>query len=116
MADLGSLRVMTGTYSGTGKPRTVTLPVSPKLLQIFPESGPAYISMVGDPLVVDNPAVLADGASRMELAARSVDEGYAYYRSTVKLSGTELVFSGSVSGLATASNRSGVQYRWVALY
>ena len=26
------------------------------------------------------------------------------------------VFSGSVSGLATASNRSGVQYRWVALY
>lgn len=116
VADLGSLRVMTGSYSGTGKPRTVTLPVSPKLLQIFPESGPSYISMVGDPLVVDNPAVLADGASRMELATRSVDEGYAYYRSTVKLSGAELVFSGSVSGLATASNRSGVQYRWVALY
>lgn len=116
VADLGSLRLTTGTYQGTGAGRSMTLPVAPKLLILFPESGPNYVSVVGAPLIVDNPVILADGATKAELWVRDVEEGYAYYRPSVKLAGDVVSFSSSVSGMAYLGNRSGVRYRWAAVY
>lgn len=115
VGELGSLRVMTGGYTGTGEGRTETLPVAPKLLYLFPKSGAITQSMYQ--LVCDNPMMLADGASRMETWVVSADEGYRYSFPKVSLSGSELRFSVEGSaGSARLGNRNGVSYGWMAVY
>lgn len=115
VGELGSLRLMTGTYTGTGESRTMTLPVAPKLLYLFPKTGAAVSSI--HQLVCDNPVVLADGASWVEMWMVSVDEGYRYSFPKVTLSGRELRFSvEGTTGSAGLGNRNGVSYGWAAVY
>lgn len=117
---LGALRVQTGTYTGTGAARTVTLPVEPVLLLIFSKSGPDD-SGYWDGRVYDNPIVLGNGAKAMEIRWGTVREGRTPYRCTAALSGSTLTFAfNASSGIADAGavygNRNGVTYGWVAVF
>lgn len=112
VADTGALRAVSGTYTGDGvSGRIVELPVTPRLLQLFPENGSAEA------------ITLANGARSTGSYSISVDGGYTYYSAYVVLEGSSLKFvcdGKSSSMLATPTTRhgnaSGVAYRWVALY
>lgn len=106
--ELGILSVATGSYTGSGASRTLTLGVTPKLLYLFPEDG-AFSSST-DSLVCDNPVVLAAGATKLEVWRVSVDEGYQAVHYTVKLSGDKVTFSGQLG------NRASKSYEWLAIY
>ncbi len=120
VAALGSLRLQTGTYTGTASARTVTLPVEPALLLIFPQDGP--YAKIGEFPVYDNPVVLGNGAKSMESHWGAVgSNGQRAYQCAVALSGNVLTCSmqayGDISNASdTYCNRSGVTYRWVAVY
>lgn len=116
---LGSLRIQTGSYTGNGKNRTVTLPVTPKLLAVWPSGGPSF-SVLGM-LVKDNPIVLGNGAASGEIYTGSTSGGSKYYSNTVALSGTSLTFSRDAGSdiedpETKYGNRSGVTYHWAAVY
>ena len=116
---LGALRLMTGTYSGTGAAGTVTLPVTPKLLYIYPESGLDASAYTNTRQLADLPAVLVDGAETGHTKTRTVDSATRYYTAKVKLSGNTLTFDLAVRsdyGIADYMNRSGETYHWTALY
>lgn len=122
---LGQLRLMTGTYVGNNAQRSVVLPVQPKLLHIFPESGISVSSATGGWSVAEGmPAVLADGAEAAQVRSASYTNDSGTYTGTwcakVALSGKTLTFS-KVDGHAAVlkadyMNRTGVTYRWTALY
>ena len=126
---LGQLRLMSGTYTGTGAARSLELPVAPKLLHIhrngqLDES--IFLNSGSNRTTPDMyPAVLSDGAQA--LLVRS--EGYqnasgndvvGYWGAVVGLSGSVVTFSvlGGVQAVARADymNCAGVTYTWTALY
>lgn len=127
-AFLNQLKMTTGTYTGTAAERSLELPVTPKLLHVFPVGGidtSGFSSnsdwTLGDAL----PVVLADGAEAAQVRKGSykASDGDSYvgtWSAKVSLSGKTLTFSkvGGISGVLKADymNRSGVTYRWTALY
>jgi len=116
---LGQLRLMTGTYTGSGDAATpVTLPVKPLLLHIRPEGGLDTSRYGTSHQAADHPTVLTDGAEDGNTNTYSTDTGYGWYLATVKLSGSTLTFSaqGGNQNHPDYMNRSGVKYHWTALY
>lgn len=117
--DLGSLRMQTGSYTGTGDNRTLTLPLEPKLLAIWSSSGPTYD--YNSKTMEDNPILLGNGAASGELYTGSTSGGTTTYSNTASLSGATLTFSRNASSSVTNpatkyGNRSGVTYHWLAIY
>ena len=114
----GTLRVATGTYTGNKTARTIALPVAPRLLHLYPKT--TTTSMYDDEKLWDLSATLADGseAGHRRLAPAGEDGMNYYYRSRVKLSGKQLIFSclNPSVGPPDYMNDSGVTYQWVALY
>lgn len=108
---LGALRITTGTYSGTGSSRTVSLPIQPKLLYVYTKSGVQQSTGGFDNNISDRPCMLADGVTDAAHYTYSVDGGYRTSLGTVKLSGNTLTMN---SGYLC--NRSGITYNWVAIY
>lgn len=127
-AFLNQLKLTTGTYTGTATERSLELPVTPKLLHIFPVSGidNSIFSSSTDWTLGDAlPVVLADGAEAAQVrkASYKTSDGESYvgtWSAKVGLSGKALTFSkvGGISGVLKADymNRSGVTYRWTAIY
>lgn len=111
-ADIGALRVKTGTYTGTGSARTMDLGFTPKLIHIFSHSGPASNGDHNSDRSFDQPLTLGNGATASELFWVNTSTGKTWAYPTVKLSGSTLTFSGSGS----LGNRSGVTYTWTAIY
>lgn len=120
-AEAGILRITTGSYTGTGNAGSVTLPLTPKLLYVFSKSGPITDNTIYEANHLDNPVVLANGATATELGGYYDAEDY-YHRHPVcvSLSGNTLAFSLKNTNAAQAKpdlcNRSGVEYGWVAIY
>lgn len=121
--DLGSLRLQTGTYTGSGEARTVELPVKPKILVIYAQSGPDTSNLS------DHSILLGDGATELEKNSASVGGSTLSYYSIVSLSGNALTFRTNPSTLSGGppsyitvtpdccyGNRSGETYSWVAVY
>lgn len=102
----GALCITTGGYTGTGTGRTLTLPVMPFLLCIYPKDGPATDSST----IWDNPIVVPTGGKYCEKIGS--------YIQSVELAGYTVVFSGSTSGLQKMElgNRKDLEYQWVAIY
>jgi len=99
VAEAKGLRLVSGTYTGNGAARTVTLSVQPQVLWIW---GDSY-----------NVATLTQEAEHI----RTCRQENSYYESVVKLSGSSLSFynkSGSDGPRATC-NVAGTTYRWLAL-
>lgn len=120
-ADAGILRITTGTYTGTGSAGSVTLPVTPKLLYVFSRSGPITDNTIFEANHLDNPVVLADGATATELGGHyNADDFFCRYPVCVSLSGDTLRFFVGPTTVSQATpdlcNRSGVEYGWVAVY
>lgn len=121
--ELGITRVASGEYTGTGAARTMTLPLTPKLLHIFSTVG--QHDGYGNKGAYDNPVTLGNGAQKTELwrEENTTSEGASPYvtYSTVKLSGNTLTFSATWenhmgSTRAGLGNRNGITYEWIALY
>ena len=111
ISTLGSLRIATGSYKGTGGVRTFTLPVTPKLLHISSPSGCSgnSYSFMGTEWA-DHPVTLAQGCADTGQYEVSVDGGTSIRTENAKLSGS------SVTVGAYLCNRSGITYNWVAIY
>lgn len=112
-------RVMTGSYVGTGDDATpVTLPVSPILLYIRPDGGLDTSNFGNSHNGFDRPTVLSDGAEDGQTNTYSTETGYGWYLASVKLSGNTLTFSAKLGNQNHPyfMNRSGITYRWTALY
>lgn len=108
----GIARVVTGAYTGNGSSRTVTLPVTPKLLSISSPSGSkADNNSYGSGVWADRPCTIGQGCSDSESYSVSVENGYSWRSSSVKLSGNSVTINGPYF-----CNRSGVTYNWVAIY
>lgn len=124
IADIGVLRLMTGTYTGTGDARSVTLPVAPKLLQIHrvdPHGTIDYRSSTYYFVPDSAPAVLTDGSQVLMSTFGRIDSVDGFYIAGLKLSGNTLSFyvdsnSQLKPGKADHLNASGVTYGWTALY
>lgn len=123
-AGAGFLQMTSGSYTGTGVPRTVTLPVAPKLLYLFPTDsgfdycGTNYTRVAGSG-PCDNPMVLADGAIVSQYWPKANASGsYLMDLDHVSLNGTALKFycNDKYTDRACLGNRTGVTYRWVAVY
>lgn len=113
---LGIHTMQTGSYVGTGEAGTMELPVTPKLLFIYPEGTPRVVNCMGMMTVQDNPTLLANGSARAEWWQAS-ESGNSSFVAQVALSGATLQFSkrsGNVGG-AWLCNRSGVTYHWIAI-
>lgn len=125
---LGQLKLTTGTYTGTATERSLELPVTPKLLHVFPVGGidsSGFSSSTDWTLGDALPVVLADGAEAAQVrkAYYKDSSGNSYlgtWSAKVGLSGKTLTFSkvGGISGVLKADymNRSGVTYFWTAIY
>lgn len=109
----GFLRLKTGSYTGTGTSRTVELGFAPKLLCVYPDSGPDTSGTFFGNQPSDNPFVLGNGATQAGVFGHT-DNGTTYYTASVRLSGSQLIFSGRYG--AKLGNRSGVSYTWAAIY
>ena len=118
IADLGQLRIMTGTYTGTGSARSIELPVAPKLILIYPGSGPETSGQNYGYDPTDNPTILSDGAKKCDRFYFTTESGgVTSFLAYVSLSGNQISFAkvGSNGG-PYLCNRSGVTYRWTAIY
>ena len=120
-ADAGILRITTGSYTGTGNAGSITLPVTPKLLYVFSKSGPITDNTIFEANHLDNPVVLANGATATELGGYYDADGfYCRHPVCVSLSGNTLEFSIKKTNSPLAKpdlcNRSGVEYGWAAVY
>lgn len=113
LLEWGAIRCKTGSYDGNGaKSRTIDLGVSPKVL---------YIYSVGE-------TSLGGSTERIALLDGVTDQdGYHYYdgqtnisyNASVKLSGSTLTFNTSepYKGYpAVHYNKSGKDYKWIAIY
>lgn len=114
-AMLGQLTLMSGSYKGTGAARTVTLPVTPKLLYLYSTNGAVQLSDTGARGVADQPVMLTDGSKAMGMMYANNQAGWT----SVTLSGSTLTFAHVQFNSNAAGwymNRSGVTYNWIALY
>lgn len=128
--DLGQLRLMSGTYTGTGAARSLALPVAPKLLHIRRNGeldSNIFLYVSSDYTCPDMyPAVLTDGTQAMLVRSESYknDSGMdavGTWGATVTLSGSTLLFgvmAHSIVKVAKADymNGAGTSYTWTALY
>ncbi len=117
---MGGLRMATGTYQGNGQNgRTVTLPVTPKLLYLQPNKDPIQ---VGEETVIDNPTVLANGGKVMGRSlAPCTDGGKVIFTVMASLQGNTLRFQWTGTAheadrTTEIGNRRGVTYTWYAIY
>lgn len=119
--DIGAIRVMTGSYTGTGTARSITLPVTPKLLHIYAEDGPFMDTNTPSGNICDNPVTLSNGGKAAEKWTYKVSDGsYSSFQAYVALSGNTLTF-GKIStypsgSTASFANSSGKTYKWTAIY
>lgn len=112
LADLGALRLKTGTYTGNGAGRTLELGFTPKVVFIHGTHSPYTTNLGTEWLVHDNAISLANGAAYMEVYTYYLDGHITTAAATTKLSGSSLIFS---NGYA-AGNKSGKSYSWTAIY
>lgn len=111
-AESGSLlRVATGTYRGNGRSQTVTLSVTPKMLNISTPSGSMLDSSGSSTMVQDHPCTLGQGGKETLPYKVSSGGSVVTNQATVTLSGKQVTMSGPYF-----CNRSGVTYNWVAVY
>ena len=117
IADLGQLRIMTGTYTGTGAARSLELPITPKFIFIYPESGPVKGEhLIGYP-ICDNSASLANGTTLWEGWSVIYEKDTRSQLMIVSLSGNKLSFSkDGLTNDVLFCNRSGITYHWTAIY
>lgn len=125
---LNQLKMTTGTYTGSGAARSLELPLTPKLLHIFPQSGvdtSGFSSSNSWTFGDGQPVVLGNGAEAAQMRKQSYKtaDGESYtgtWGAKLKLSGNTLTFSviGGTAAVAKADfmNRSGVTYVWTAIY
>ena len=112
---LGQLRVTSGSYTGTGKAGTVSLPVTPKLLYLYSKSGSVPYTVSNSKFVGDLPTVLTDGVTAHCLMYINENTGVT----SVTLSGSTLTFAhvyNNTNANGWFLNRSGIKYGWIALY
>lgn len=118
--DISALRMTTGSYTGTGKDRSITLPVTPKLLHIYAEDGPFKDTNYPNAIICDNPVTLSNGGRKMEVWTYSNSSGYSLVYPYVSLSGNTITFgrSGAYASNDPTSfaNSSGKTYKWTAIY
>jgi hypothetical protein len=106
------LRVATGSYTGNGSNKSVSLPVTPKMLHISTPSGFKFDSnSFASDAPIDRPVTLGQSGSDAARYSYSVEGGYAYSISSVALSGKTLSMAGPY-----LCNRSCITYNWVAIY
>lgn len=105
------LRVMTGSYSGTGANRTVSLPVEPKLLNISSPGGGKVGSASIGTCVIDHPVTVGQGGKDIAIYSVSVSGGTTSASGTVQLSGSTVTINSPY-----LCNQIGVTYNWVAVY
>lgn len=117
---LGSLRMMTGGYTGTGETQTITLPVSPVLLLIFREIDPTSRPMSAS--ASDNILILGDGTITVDqFTGMDNRDASVPYLCSVALVGSTLTLRKYsaytlVSSQKGYGNEKDVPYRWVAVY
>lgn len=110
-AESGSLlRVVMGSYTGTGSSQTVSLPVEPKLINISSPSGTAIDRNDGS-MLTDRPVSLGQGGRDAVRYYVSSGESWSLNTSTVELNGDTLTMTGG-----KLCSREGVTYNWVAVY
>ena len=116
--DIAALRMTSGSYTGTGAAGSITLPVTPKLLHIYPQDGPFVES--NQYLICDNPVTLANGGKQAEKWTIKSGDSYNVIHPYVSLSGNTLTFGKINSYPADAPvnycNSSGKKYIWKAIY
>jgi hypothetical protein len=116
---IGALRMKTGTYTGTGAKRTITLPVTPKILFIT-SADPKHEESANSEGLVNNTKVLTNGSKEMERWEEPYGNTSTMAESYVSLSGNQLLFTNSSRGgtkfPANCANESGTVYTWTALY
>ena len=107
------LRVKTGSYTGNGGARTLSLPVTPKLLFISTPSGVGTSQSYGSGgTVQDQPCTLGQGTQdNLRYAIKNEDDSTSYSNASIKLNGSTVTLSGPYF-----CNRSGITYNWVAIY
>jgi hypothetical protein len=106
------LRVVTGSYRGNGGSQFVTLPVSPKLLNVSaPSVSKAEEYGGGTTVYTDRPCTLGQNGVDSSTYFVSSNGSTSYKSGTVKLSGNTLSLNNPY-----LCNRSGVTYNWVAIY
>lgn len=116
--DIGALSIQAGSYVGTATTRTITLPVTPKLIYIYQKSGLRALNYMGAYVAMDNPILLANGATKGEQWI--VDgSGNDHFIPEVSLSGNILSFARNSGqgdkGGAMLGNQNGVTYYWIAI-
>ena len=118
--DISALRMMTGSYTGTGEDRSITLPVTPKLLHIYAEDGPFKDTNYPNAIICDNPVTLSNGSKKMEVWTYSNSSSYSLVYPYVSLSGNAITFgrSGTYASNDPTSfaNSSGKTYKWTSIY
>lgn len=117
---MGGLRMTSGTYMGNGQSgRTVTLPVTPKLLYFQPDRAP--VTQNYDMSTVDNPTVLASGAKAIARCKARSGSYEITCNHVVTLQGNRLSFSMESNNVpddksTLYGNRRDVTYTWYAIY
>lgn len=116
--DISALRMMTGSYTGTGAAGSITLPVTPKLLHIFAQDGPFIETYQYN--MCDNPATLTNGGKKAEKWTYTTGDTHHVVHPYVSLSGNTLTFGKlntyPESAPASYCNSSGKKYIWKAIY
>lgn len=105
------LRVLTGSYTGNGSAKTVTLPVEPKLINISTASGGYAPATPEQSLLRDRPATIGQGCKDTQPYTVSASGSYSVKFGNVTLDGAKLVMDSPYF-----CNRSGVVYLWTAIY
>lgn len=105
-------RIATGSYTGTGSSRTVTLPVTPKMLTISPTSDDFAGWGSSSARIRDFSTTISQGGRDFATYTKSESGGgETTQRSSVVLSGNTVTINGPYF-----CNRSDVTYNWVAVY
>ena len=118
--DISALRMMSGTYTGTGTAGSITLPVTPKLLHIYPQDGPFVDTKSTSAIICDNPVTLSNGGKQAEIWTYQSGDTIYKIKPYVSLSGNTLTFGKIDTYPADAPvnycNSSGKKYIWKAIY
>ena len=118
--DISALRMMSGSYTGTGTAGSITLPVTPKLLHIYPQDGPFVDTKSTSAIICDNPVTLANGGKQAEIWTYQSGDTIYKIKPYVSLSGNTLTFGKIDTYPADAPvsycNSSGKKYIWKAIY
>ena len=118
--DISALRMTSGSYTGTGTAGSITLPVTPKLLHIYPQDGPFVDTKSTSAIICDNPVTLSNGGKQAEIWTYQSGDTIYKIKPYVSLSGNTLTFGKIDTYPADAPvnycNSSGKKYIWKAIY